>query len=227
MSNSRNTRKLDLGLEITTPTESPKQFEKTPSKEALKELYKDELNAILEAERSLLENKIAKDLQKKFDLRISEVEREFIERKKKMEEDAENFSALTTALKKSYDKKVSEDILQLHLIVVELTLQSITKILGDANHYKEILEHLIKDSLEKKSADVKPVLKVSESGFKFLKRHFTHADWISCIRVDDRLEDGQLLLDDGIASLYEIGFVNQLDILRATFTKVLNEHHAN
>jgi hypothetical protein len=137
------------------------------------------------------------------------------------------FNSLIVSIKKSYQEKISEDIHMLDEVVTEITIGSLYKIIGDTAVYKELISKNICEVLEKKSADHRALIKVSESEMRFLKKEFSESTWIDCLRLDEKLTDGEMVLDDGISSLYEIGFVNQLDVLRAAFIKLLRERHAD
>lgn len=226
---SRGSRRLDINPANegrTGEVAPPVAAETAPSRDALRALYQDEIDLIIAKEMNVIEQRIKLDLQKKFDAHVAEVDKEFADRKKRFVTDLESLSKNVESLKASYDVKVKEEIVSLHLVVVESVMSCLTKIIGDASTYQDIVSSNISGVLEKKSTDTNAVIRVSESEFKFLKKCFADAEWIPQIRIDGRLKDGQMILDDGIASHYEIGFVNHLDAIKAGFIKVLHEHHA-
>lgn len=228
MNSSRISRRLDLKSDAHSTNDVDRTENNTDIKKSeLRKLFEDEIASIIEDEKNSLKKRVRQELEVEFDLQKNKLEKIFNENMDVLNNEKSKLDALVTTIKKSYQDKISEDISMLDELVIELTMQSLYKIIGDASIYKEVIDKNIHEVLEKKSADYRVLIKVSENEMRFLKKNFVDSTWINCLRVDEKLTDGEMVLDDGIASLYEIGFVNQLDVLRAAFIKLLREQHAS
>jgi hypothetical protein len=231
MNSSRSSRRLDLNFKgadsSVSNTTGNVIIDSRPKKEELRELFREEIDFIIENEKNNLENKIRKELEEEYGAIKNEAEKTFDEKLAALENIKIEFNALIASIKKSYQEKISEDIHMLDEMVTEITIGSLYKIIGDTEVYKELISKNICEVLEKKSAGHSALIKVSEGEMKFLKKEFSDSAWIDCLRLDEKLTDGEMVLDDGMSSLYEIGFVNQLDVLRAAFIKLLRERHAD
>ena len=228
MNSSRISRRLDLKSDAHSTNDVDRTENNTDIKKSeLRKLFEDEIASIIEDEKNSLKKRVQQELEVEFDLQKNKLEKIFNENMDVLNNEKSKLDALVTTIKKSYQDKISEDISMLDELVIELTMQSLYKIIGDASIYKEVIDKNIHEVLEKKSADSRVLIKVSENEMRFLKKNFVDSTWINCLRVDEKLTDGEMVLDDGIASLYEIGFVNQLDVLRAAFIKLLREQHAS
>ena len=225
---SRSNRRLDLNEGEKKPDDEvifPVISDAVPSKAMLRSLYQDEIETLLTEEKKLLEKNIKHELQKKLDARLAEIESEFSNRKKQFANELESLSRDVEFLRRSYEAKVKEDVLSLHLVMVDGVMTCLTKMIGDASIYKSMVVSNISGFLEKKSSNTNAIIRVSENEFQFFKKHFADVDWTKQIRIDDKLKDGQLILDDGIASHYEIGFINHLEAIKVGLIKVLHDHH--
>ncbi len=228
MNSSRISRRLDLKSDAHSTNDVDRTENNADIKKSeLRKLFEDEIASIIEDEKNSLKKRVQQELEVEFDLQKNKLEKIFNENMDVLNNEKSKLDALVTTIKKSYQDKISEDISMLDELVIELTMQSLYKIIGDASIYKEVIDKNIHEVLEKKSADSRVLIKVSENEMRFLKKNFVDSTWINCLRVDEKLTDGEMVLDDGIASLYEIGFVNQLDVLRAAFIKLLREQHAS
>jgi hypothetical protein len=230
MNSSRGSRRLDLNVDdsdVSAINSIAKVDDSRPKRNELRELFSEEIDLIIEDEKQDLQVKIKKEMDIDLSIYKKELEKNIDDKMASLNDEKSKFDGLISAIKKSYQDKISEDISMLDELVTEITMQSLYKIIGDASAYKEIIKKNIHEVLEKKSADAKALIKVSEGEMKFLKKQFADSEWISCLRIDEKLADGEMVLDDGIASLYEIGFVNQLDVLRTAFIKLLREHHVS
>ena len=230
--NTRTSRRLDLGSsnkEASRPHIDSHQeitVEEQPNKEMLREIFKSEIDALVRDDLRKAEEKLKQEFQAKYDMRVTQMEKDLAAYKDSAEETKTNFECLLGSLKKSYEEKISSDIRQLDLVLVEIVLQCLTKMIGQSELYTKLIEANIEESLERKSATSQALIKVSENEYRFLRRQFPTAEWIQQVKVEERLNDGQMLLDDGISSVYEIGFISQLDLLRSAFVARLREHHA-
>lgn len=229
--NSRNSRRLDLDSSDFKETFEDKEFSlSNPTKpridkSQLQELFQLEIDELVSKEILKRELKLKQDFQDKYDARVKQMEQDIASYKIEIEKAKLEFDQLMTSLKASFNQKISEDIQALDQVLIEITLQCLMKIIVHPEQYKEMIQVNIQENLEKKSISNRSSIKVSEKEYRFLKRHFQNCDWVTSLSIDDRLGDGQMLLDDGLSSVYEIGFVNQLDRLRDAFIATLRERH--
>lgn len=231
MITSRGTRRLGLDFEDTQSAMEQK-LEAQPDQPALtkaqlRELFSDEINFIISDELKVLKAKAEKDLRVEFDQKLADINKRTSDQLNAIEREMTSLNKLAASLQLSYQQKVAEEISMLDEMVTEICMQSLYKIVGDPDCYRELIEKNISEVIQKKSLDSKVILKVSENDMKFLKKNFSDASWIDCLRVDIHLGDGEMVLDDGVASLYEAGFINQLDVLRSAFIKLVRSNNAN
>ncbi len=231
MITSRGTRRLGLDFEdIQSAMErKPEAQPDQPvlTKAQLRELFSDEINFIISDELKVLKAKAEKDLRVEFDQKLADINKRTSDQLNAIEREMASLNNLAASLQLSYQQKVAEEISMLDEMVTEICMQSLYKIVGDPDCYSELIEKNIIEVIQKKSLDSKVILKVSENDMKFLKKNFSDASWIDCLRVDIHLGDGEMVLDDGVASLYEVGFINQLDVLRSAFIKLVRSNNAN
>lgn len=229
MSSARTSRFLDLNFENLNGTSSnndQSEAEARPNMDELRSLFREEIDLIITSEKQRIEHELKKEFDAEISLLKQTLRKELDESIEGLKEDRKKLDKSITSIKKSYQEKISDDIGMLDELVIELTMKCLYKIIGDGDNYRDLIEKNVREILEKKSADINALIKVSEAEMKFMKSQFSDASWIDCLRLDEKLSDGEMVLDDGIRSLYEIGFVNQLDVLRAAFIKTLRENHA-
>lgn len=227
----RGTRRLGLDFEdIQSAMErKPEAQPDQPvlTKAQLRELFSDEINFIISDELKVLKAKAEKDLRVEFDQKLADINKRTSDQLSAIEREMARLNNLAASLQLSYQQKVAEEISMLDEMVTEICMQSLYKIVGDPDCYCELIEKNIIEVIQKKSLDSKVILKVSENDMKFLKKNFSDASWFDCLRVDIHLGDGEMVLDDGVASLYEVGLINQLDVLRSAFVKLVRSNNAN
>lgn len=227
---SRNSRRLDLNLDSSDL--APSLVGASPDhpelqKNELRKLFETEIAEIVAERSAIIELELKQKFEKKLEGFKQDYEDQLAAKSAALDEDKSKFSSLYASLKNSYQNKISEDIVMLDEIVIDIAMQVLYRILGNDDIYKDILRTNVQAMLEKKSTDITVFIKVSENEMRFLKKNFSDTEWIKYLRIDEKLFDGEMVLDDGSASLYEIGLVNQMDVVRSIFIKLLRDRHAD
>ena len=226
----RKSRLLDLGYSVAPDHVSEEQT-KQPSglldKDDLRRMFESEMSDLVRVQLSIKEKELEETYKKKYDLYKVEQDKALAEKASAVDDEKKKIELLVSSLKKSYQNKVSEDIAAFDEVVIDVVMQCLYKICSNEDAYKNLVENSVNQILKKISQESSVFIKVSESEINYLKDAFADADWIGCLRVDDKLVNGEMIFDDGSSSIYEIGLVNQLDVLRTSFIKLLRAHHAH
>lgn len=195
------------------------------SKNDLCDLYKQEIDELINAERK----KISSEYDLKFKKEISIKEKELSDALKSKhqiaDEQIKKFKDAIEKINDDFNSLCNKEIIQFDTLIVKIVVEVLYKITGTNNLYQELVGATVKDALVKKISDFKSLtIKVSKEDYLFFKKNFNEESWVTCIKVDERLSVGKIVLDDGL-SLFECGLVDQLDVLQAEFVAAIRSNY--
>lgn len=182
----------------------------------------DNLDHGLAVWKEAARKEIDAELAKKYEVMYSKKLKELNEK----EEFYKNACISVTGLLESL-QKVSQESLSLYLkdlnsITIMLVLESLYKIIGDDEKYKEYVARIVEDSINSLGESIAVTASISLHDYKLLINEPMFIKFKSFIHPDEKLTKGQFLLDDGTTT-YAVGILDRLDVLRSAFLNAVGQ----
>jgi len=134
------------------------------------------------------------------------------------------FEDLILEVTGAFKEKIATHISDTSSVVVSLVIEALMKIAGDEAINKIIVEQVVSQLIERKSSDVAAKLKVSFHDYKLLETLDCYEQVKPLVHTDPNLSAGEMALEDGL-SLYKVGLLDRLDVLRVELISALERHH--
>jgi|GEM_PF-3990349 len=228
MENYRTSRKLDIASTTaktdTTITGASLAAEESFSKENLKLIFQNEIDQLVNLEIKSHKELFVSQLNEKFDVRLKQLENEYHNKHRLLEEKQVSLSNLVNSLTLKYQEDVSNNIQQMDAVLIEIVMESLYKILGEKEIYEKSVAKVVNTVINKRVTNTKVSIKVSEDSFLFLSQLYKDNLVLNDIQIDNSLTAGQIRIDDGV-SIVATGLIDQLDYLKNILLGQLRDIH--
>lgn len=223
----RKTRTFEFS---TLSTEDVKKTHPTPAASALLESTDTEDDDKLQHE---IDSRVAAEIAKQKKILSASMEIELAKREKEkfaeLQAEKESLKVLTGSMESlldniasEYDAERARQSEDLSEAVIALVLESLYKISERAAVDKSVVESVVNNLIEKRSSESMLVLRVSTDDHRLLESLSNYNDIKSLLVTDTDLSAGQVVMEDG-NSLYKVGLLDRLDVLRQAFIDALEK----
>lgn len=213
---------VDEGIHSAIESESGG---KRLSKKDIYDLYKQEIDELIKNEKKEISSGYDLRFKKEIAIKEKELNDALKIKHQILDEQIKNFKDIIVKINDDFNNLCNKEIIQFDTLIVKIVVEVLYKIAGSNNLYQELVSAAVKDALVKKISDFKSLtIKVSKEDYLFFKKNFNEESWVTCIKVDERLSIGKIVLDDGF-SLFECGLVDQLDSLQAEFIAAIRKNY--
>lgn len=181
-----------------------------------------ELNDGLMAWKEAARKEIDAELTKKYEAMYAKKLKEMNEKEASYKNACTSLTELLDSVKKAGEESLSVCLKDLNSITVMLVLESLYKIIGDDEKYKEYAIRVVEASVNSLAEDITVTGVMSAHDYALLSHEPMFIKFKNFIHPDEKLKKGQFYLDDG-STIYELGILDRLDALRAAFLTAVSQ----
>lgn len=193
------------------------------SREELRNVFKEEIDGIVEKEVNFYKNRIELEVKEKFNKDIEQLNAARLTNEKLFNDKVGLLENLIHSFSQDARAALSVEISSLEEIIILITMESLYKILGQSESYREAVNSTV-DLLLKDVVDIAGIsIRTSQATYKLITEIYKDKEILKVLKQDAKLAAGKIQIDTHVG-FSEIGVLDQLAVLQSAFIARLNKN---